>query len=426
MKNNNYKIPCFCETIIFGSGISAYFAKKINPNALVISDKAHTKTIISNGFFRTKGIPGKSFYNSIIETGYGLNNKKLVNNFCNFTKKMKKLEEFNKSKKWRFGFIQDLGFIKKFEEDEKECVFGRLIKIVVSNGKVSSVIVDFSQNKKNSVLKKVFCKNIILCTGGFSQYFVCPSNPTGIELAFESGAKVSNLEFVFYHPFAIAKTKKIIPTESLKKAKMFDFSGKRLFKLEKVLSEKNAHHLLSKIVKEYYSKNNHLYADFSGKKIKLCATPYCTLGGLVVNSKMRTNISGLFAVGESATGVNGADRIGGVSLSWGVYSGIIAGKETSIGEETSILSNKKQINLENFGLEKNTREKSTGCEKKLKIKKNFLSNKTFLNNFSYLNDKKQLSVGLEDAKKQNNLFAIKFYESALKRNKSMGCFILKE
>jgi succinate dehydrogenase/fumarate reductase flavoprotein subunit len=398
--NNNYY-----ETIIIGSGISGYFAKKYNKKALVIFENTKINaTLKAGGFFRTKGFGKKTLYNSIFEIGCKKSNKKILKNFCNFSKKIKSFEEFKNLKKWKHGFIHNLDFVRNFQ---KECMCGRLMKILIKNGKVFGIIIKTNKSNKNKI-KTFYCKSLILCTGGFSQYFKQNYFPTGIEIAFDLGAKIENLEFVFYHPFSFKG--KIIPTENLSNAKFFDPNKKRLLKLEQIISKKNAHHLLSKIVKEYYSNNKEIIAKLDKKKIKLKTEPYFTLGGLKINQKMKTSINGLFAAGECTTGLNGYNRLGGIALSWGCYSGIIAGKE-------SLNFNKKN----NFKLNK-TRQNKT--------KQNYDKTKPIIKNklkfFSHQNSKKELLNGLEKAKKDKNLFAQEFYSSALKRKKSIGCFNIFE
>ena len=55
----------------------------------------------------------------------------------------------------------------------------------------------------------------------------------------------------------------------------------------------------------------------------------CCNGGLRINRKMETTVAGLFAAGENAGGLHGADRLGGNMLAGCIISGTIAGKQAA-------------------------------------------------------------------------------------------------
>ncbi len=55
----------------------------------------------------------------------------------------------------------------------------------------------------------------------------------------------------------------------------------------------------------------------------------CCNGGLRINRKMETTVAGLFAAGENAGGLHGADRLGGNMLAGCIISGRIAGQQAA-------------------------------------------------------------------------------------------------
>ena len=55
----------------------------------------------------------------------------------------------------------------------------------------------------------------------------------------------------------------------------------------------------------------------------------CCNGGLKVNRNMETTVAGLFAAGENAGGLHGADRLGGNMLAGCIISGRIAGEQAA-------------------------------------------------------------------------------------------------
>jgi succinate dehydrogenase / fumarate reductase, flavoprotein subunit len=69
--------------------------------------------------------------------------------------------------------------------------------------------------------------------------------------------------------------------------------------------------------------------DISKEKMEVAATAHYSMGGVKVNLKCQTKIKGLFAIGEVAGQVHGANRLGGNSLLETLVFGKIAGREAA-------------------------------------------------------------------------------------------------
>ena len=69
--------------------------------------------------------------------------------------------------------------------------------------------------------------------------------------------------------------------------------------------------------------------DASTHPVEVCMGFQCCNGGLRVNRKMETTVEGLFAAGENAGGLHGADRLGGNMLAGCIVSGSIAGGQAT-------------------------------------------------------------------------------------------------
>ena len=97
--------------------------------------------------------------------------------------------------------------------------------------------------------------------------------------------------------------------------------------------------------------------DISKEKMEVGPTAHYSMGGVVVDTRCRTKVKGLFAIGELSGQVHGANRLGGKSLLGTIVFGKIAGRETaneavSVSEERakrkfihssiSLLSNRKE------------------------------------------------------------------------------------
>lgn len=69
--------------------------------------------------------------------------------------------------------------------------------------------------------------------------------------------------------------------------------------------------------------------DASAHPVEVSMGFQCCNGGLRVNRKMETTVAGLFAAGENAGGLHGADRLGGNMLAGCIISGRIAGEQAA-------------------------------------------------------------------------------------------------
>jgi succinate dehydrogenase / fumarate reductase, flavoprotein subunit len=65
--------------------------------------------------------------------------------------------------------------------------------------------------------------------------------------------------------------------------------------------------------------------DISKEKMEVGPTAHYSMGGVVVDINCRTNVNGLFAVGEVISRIHGANRLGGNSLLDTIVFGKIAG-----------------------------------------------------------------------------------------------------
>jgi succinate dehydrogenase/fumarate reductase flavoprotein subunit len=69
--------------------------------------------------------------------------------------------------------------------------------------------------------------------------------------------------------------------------------------------------------------------DASAHPVEVSMGFQCCNGGLRINKKMETTVAGLFAAGENAGGLHGADRLGGNMLAGCIISGRIAGEQAA-------------------------------------------------------------------------------------------------
>jgi len=195
-------------------------------------------------------------------------------------------------------------------------------------------------------------RSTILATGGAAGLYLNTTNPPGaigqgISVAFRSGAEISDLEFVQFHPTALYTKNGLsfLITEAIRGegAHLLNHSGERfmikyhelgelaprdvvsmaIFKEMKTTGKNFVFLALNQldpiVIKKRFSniynfclKNG---IDITNDPIPVAPAAHYTIGGVKTGLMGETNVNGLFACGEVAcTGVHGANRLASNSL----------------------------------------------------------------------------------------------------------------
>ncbi|MFJ6679072.1 L-aspartate oxidase [Microbacterium sp. NPDC091382] len=216
--------------------------------------------------------------------------------------------------------------------------------------------------------ERVEADAVILATGGAGQVFAHSTNPLvatgdGIALAVRAGAAVRDLEFVQFHPTVLAVGGAFLVSEAVRGegAVLRDESGRR-FVLEAhpagelaprdvvaramtaamarqggrpVLLDATAVHSADPderavfLAERFPTIDAAVRArglDWAREPIPVTPAAHYLMGGVVTDLDGRTDVPGLYAVGEVArTGVHGANRLASNSLLEGAVFGARAG-----------------------------------------------------------------------------------------------------
>jgi L-aspartate oxidase len=213
-------------------------------------------------------------------------------------------------------------------------------------------------------LHDVRAEAVLLATGGLGQIYRETTNPDvatgdGMAIAYEAGAVLSDMEFVQFHPTALAV--KGAPRFLLSEALRGEGAILRNINLERFMRRYNEAQELAPrdivaraIVTEMHKTNSeHVYLDMTAKPegfveqrfpriyatcmsygvdlardvAPVCPAAHYMMGGVKTDLWGRTSLPGLYAAGETAdTGVHGANRLASNSLLEGLVFGARSGQ----------------------------------------------------------------------------------------------------
>ncbi len=329
-----------------------------------------------------------------------------------------------------------------------------LEEILTDENRFIGVIVS---NKEK--LKFIKAKSIVISTGGYSPLYLRNTSAykisgDAISIAYRAGCILKDMEFIQFHPTAIniPNEPAFLISEAVRGegAILIDEDGNRF------IDELSPRDEVARAIFNKEKEGKKVYLDISpildknidfkerfptiykllkhynlDKKTKIPVSPaaHYSIGGIEAQANGKTNIEGLFAVGEaSCTGVHGANRLASNSL----LECIVFGFKTAYSVYTYNMHNKlnKNIKLKNL-IQQNGKEmeKSERHEILLKIK-NIMWNKVgLIRNENTLNSALEEIESIEILlnKYQNNKYLKEFailskavIKSALNRKESRG------
>jgi L-aspartate oxidase len=211
---------------------------------------------------------------------------------------------------------------------------------------------------RNGTLELVEAGRTLIATGGAGQVFRETTNPAiatgdGIAMAFEAGARVTDLEFIQFHPTALSVegAPRFLLSEALRGegAWLVNAEGERFVHRYEAAGDLASRDLVARaIVREVERTNAPVYLsmahldhdyvrrrfpaitdackqaglDLATDRIPVSPAAHYVMGGIETDLDGRTSIAGLFAAGEAAcTGVHGANRLASNSLLEGLVFG---------------------------------------------------------------------------------------------------------
>lgn len=237
-----------------------------------------------------------------------------------------------------------------------------------------------------SLRREMFARAVVLATGGAGQLFAQTTNPSvatgdGMAMAYAAGAMMCDLEFVQFHPtaLALADAPRFLLSEALRGegAILRNHDGEAFAKRYDERGELAPRDIVARAIVAEAKRTNqkwmfldltHLNASFLRERfpnifetclrygldltkdlMPVSPAVHYVMGGVRTDTHGRTTLPGLYAAGEVAcTGVHGANRLASNSLLEGLVFGARAG--AAVLEDALPSPGKTEIEAAEFDL----------------------------------------------------------------------------
>ncbi len=239
--------------------------------------------------------------------------------------------------------------------DSIKRLLGRAVDLITDGERIVGAVAVDSRARRRIVMAPA----VVIATGGMGRLYSVTTNPpgadgSGIAMAIRAGARIADLEFMQFHPTAMAVSKDPLPlvTERLRDrgATLVDAHGRRFMSGIHPAAELAPRALLARAVWRQGLRGTGAYLDARhvleladhhptvlahamsvgidprSDLVPVSAAAHFQIGGIATDLDGRSSLPGLWAVGEAAsTGLHGSSRL----LSNALLEGLVFGRRAA-------------------------------------------------------------------------------------------------
>lgn len=275
------------------------------------------------------------------------------NNFCYTKEAAHSVRRILHSGGDATGKMIELALCKNVEENENIEVYENTnaVELLVNNNNECKGVIVFNHNFQE--YETIYSSAVIIATGGIGQLYKYTTNPSGatgdgLALAYNAGAVLQDMEFVQFHPTALAidgEENRFLISEAVRGegGKLCDADGTEFMSKYDERKELASRDIVTRAIYNEMTQNStdnvYLNASCVDKKVLIKRFPNISkkclesnidiskdfipvapaahyfMGGIKTNLQGETSINGLYAIGEVAsTGLHGGNRLASNSL----------------------------------------------------------------------------------------------------------------
>ena len=275
------------------------------------------------------------------------------NNFCYTKEAAHSVRRILHSGGDATGKMIEKALTKDVRENENIDVYEQTeaVELLVNSNKECKGVIVF--NDLTHEYETIYSSAVILATGGLGQLYKYTTNPAvatgdGLALAYNAGAVLQDLEFIQFHPTALAidgDENRFLISEAVRGegAKLVDADGiefmykyheKRELAPRDIVTRANYNEMLENHTDHVYLNATCIDKEKLAERFpnisRICAengidiahdfipvapAAHYSMGGVKTDMEGRTSISGLYAIGEAAsTGLHGGNRLASNSI----------------------------------------------------------------------------------------------------------------
>jgi len=372
------------DVVVVGSGAAglraAISARQQGLDTCVISKLRPGKgtcTTLSGGVFAGTpyGEPPSEHISKTLQAGRGINQQELVEALAaDAPTRLKELSAWGIKAEFRRGYLYYLGRAPVWGSEIIRCLLtkaeglgirflgGMVVWDLGAHGGQTTLV---AYRAASGEWVSVGANAVVLATGGAASLYRRSDNPRGLGgdgyiLALRAGAVLQDMEFVQFYPLGLAEPgcpSMVIPPDLADKGSLRNSEGQDIYAKyavrERPAGAKARDRLSRALLQEIQLEGHEVWLDLRGvSREEWCSDPFSAstweilgeryqaryravrvapmahhvMGGVCINPHGETSIPGVFAAGEVAGGLHGANRMGGNALTEAIVFGARAGE----------------------------------------------------------------------------------------------------